>query len=233
MRIAVVGYSGRFGSAAVRILKDAGHAVIPVHGQDFTGEMLDSVDYALLAVPIRVALNMVSSCSDPGKLVEICSVKSPFRPFAEKIISIHPLFGPSSMNSQNPRNIIYIDDLSVPGSIDIIKQIFPGSSIRAMSSSQHDRAMVDLLVRPYILSLLADSSGKTQTDLTTRSSRMLSELESISSDENREVMMDTIAMNPYSMNILAKIRDELDRIIENAETSHAADHSVAAGNRNG
>ena len=229
----MVGYSGRFGSAAMKILKDAGHDVIPVHGPDFTGEMLDSVDYALLAVPIRAALNIVSSCSDPGKLVEICSVKSPFSPFSGKIISIHPLFGPSSLNPQNPRNIIYIDDLSVPGSIDIIKQIFQGSTIRVMTSSQHDRAMVDLLVRPYILSLLAESSGKSQTDLATRSSRMLSEFESISSDENRDVMMDTIAMNPYSMNVLAKIRDELDRIIENAETSHAADHSVAAGNRNG
>ena len=229
----MVGYSGRFGSAAMKILKDAGHDVIPVHGPDFTGKMLDSVDYALLAVPIRAALNIVSSCSDPGKLVEICSVKSPFSPFSGKIISIHPLFGPSSLNPQNPRNIIYIDDLSVPGSIDIIKQIFQGSTIRVMTSSQHDRAMVDLLVRPYILSLLAESSGKSQTDLATRSSRMLSEFESISSDENRDVMMDTIAMNPYSMNVLAKIRDELDRIIENAETSHAADHSVAAGNRNG
>ena len=221
----MVGYSGRFGSAAMKILKDAGHDVIPVHGPDFTGKMLDSVDYALLAVPIRAALNIVSSCSDPGKLVEICSVKSPFSPFSGKIISIHPLFGPSSLNPQNPRNIIYIDDLSVPGSIDIIKQIFQGSTIRVMTSSQHDRAMVDLLVRPYILSLLAESSGKSQTDLATRSSRMLSEFESISSDENRDVMMDTIAMNPYSMNVLAKIRDELDRIIENAETSHAADRS--------
>ena len=107
------------------------------------------------------------------------------------------------------------------------------SIITFLFSSQHDRAMVDLLVRPYILSLLAESSGKSQTDLATRSSRMLSEFESISSDENRDVMMDTIAMNPYSMNVLAKIRDELDRIIENAETSHAADHSVPAGNRNG
>ena len=232
MRIAVVGYSGRFGSAAVRILKDAGHAVIPVHGPDFTGEMLDSVDYAILAVPIRVALNMVSSCSDPGKLVEICSVKSPFRPFAGKIMSIHPLFGPSSMNSQNPRNIIYIDDLSVPGSIDVIKQIFPGSSIRVMSSSQHDRAMIDLLVRPYILSMLADSTGKAQTDLTTRSSRMLSEFEGIYSDESRGVMLDTIALNPYSMDILAKIRDRLDRIIENVENGDSQRQSAPVRNGN-
>ncbi|MCL5732823.1 MAG: hypothetical protein M1285_05445 [Candidatus Thermoplasmatota archaeon] len=232
MRIAVVGYTGRFGSAAMKLLKDAGHTVIPVHGVDFTEEMLDSLDYALLAVPIRAALNIVSSCRDPGKLVEICSVKSPFRPFAGKIISIHPLFGPSTLNSQNTRNIIYIDDLSTPGSIDIIKQMFPGSFIRIMSSSDHDRAMIDLLVRPYILSMLADSTGKAQTDLTTRSSRMLSEFEGIYSDESREVMMDTIALNPYSMDILAKIRDRLDRIIENVENGDSQRQSAPVRNGN-
>lgn len=222
MRIAVVGYTGRFGSAAMRLLGEAGHTVIPVHGLDFTDRILDSVDYALLAVPVHAALTIAGDCKDPGKLVEICSVKSPFRPFAGNIISIHPLFGPLTLNSGNQRNIIYIDDLSTPGSIGIIKQMFPGSSITSMSSSCHDRTMIDLLVRPYILSMLADSSGKAETDLTTRSSGMLSEFESIYEDESRDIMMDTISMNPYSMDILVKIRDRLGSIIENVENSHTA-----------
>ncbi len=226
MKIAVVGYSGRFGSAAMKLLNDAGHTTVPVHGTDFTCEMLDSIDYALLAVPVNAALKIISSCSDPGRLVEICSVKSPFRPFAGRTISIHPLFGPSTINSGEHGDIIYIEDYSVPGSADIIHQMFPGSPLRIMSSSDHDRAMIDLLVRPYVLSMLAHSSGKAETSLATRSSRMLSEFEGIYSDESEEVMADTISLNPYSMDILLKIREGLDRIIENAGMSGVKRHHL-------
>ncbi|MEM0156532.1 MAG: hypothetical protein QXN26_00510 [Thermoplasmataceae archaeon] len=232
MKIAVVGYTGRFGSAAMKLLNGSGHTTIPVHGTDFTGEILDSVDYALLAVPLPAAVKIISNCTDPGRLVEICSVKAPLKPFSGRIISIHPLFGPSTINSGKPGDIIYIEDYSIPGSTDVIHRMFPGSPLKIMSSSDHDRAMIDLLVRPYILSMLAHSSGKAETSLSTRSSRMLSEFEGICSDESIEVMMDTITLNPYSMDILVKIRDGLDRIIETAGRKEGQRHSVSPGSMN-
>jgi hypothetical protein len=45
-------------------------------------------------------------------------------------------------------------------------------------------------------------------------------------------MMDTIALNPYSMDILAKIRDRLDRIIENVEHGDSQRQSEPAQNGN-
>ncbi|EQD67240.1 prephenate dehydrogenase [mine drainage metagenome] len=107
MKIFVLGNQGRMGTFLTDFLGKKGFSV---NGSDITGdkaqgnedEMRDS-DVLILAVPQDEALKFVIEHEDFSNMVEIGSVKSIFRKFADKIVSIHPLFGPLSEDSE-PRN---------------------------------------------------------------------------------------------------------------------------------
>lgn len=212
MRIGVVGYSGRFGAAAVDHLRGKGHTVIPFHGREFQPEDSRSLDYVLLATPVEAALKFIDGSHEPWKMVEICSVKKPFLRYAGKIISIHPLFGPQTINDSRFRNIIHISDISIPGSNKMIESIFTDSKIVSMSARTHDLLMLDIMVKPYILSLVASDLGLPEVDIQTGSYRRLMGLAEISENESRKVMMDTIAMNPGSAEIIERAIDYLKQM---------------------
>ncbi len=214
MRIGIVGSGGRFGSAAVAYLRSRGHSVDGIHGRDFSRLFLDSVDYAILAVPVNAALSIIESCGDRGKMIEIGSVKRPFMKYRGEIISIHPLFGPLTFGNSEFRDVVYVKDLSVERTEDVISAIFPDSSIRPMTADEHDRLMSDLLVKPYILSLLGHEMGYSNHEMKTGSFVKFQSVASIVDSESPEVLTDTITLNPYSEETIISARKVLERILD-------------------
>lgn len=210
MEIFIIGNRGRMGSFLTELFKERG---FEVNGTDITAgntegreNEIRNSDAVILAVPQDIALKFVREHSDLENIIEIGSVKSVFTEFAGRIVSIHPLFGPLSQGSNAKKQIIFIEDISPVSKKDMIIKLFGHVEIISMTADRHDRIMADLLVAPYVISVLS-SKLNIHGDLTTRSSRTLGCMADISKAESMEVLRKTISMNPYSSLVFREIRE--------------------------
>ena len=210
MEIFILGNRGRMGSFLTELFKERGFDVSgsDIAAGDTEGRESDIMksDAVILSVPQDIALGFVRKHADLKNIIEIGSVKSVFTEFAGRIVSIHPLFGPLSQGSSARKQIIFIDDITPEVKKDMIIQLFGEVELVSMTADRHDRIMADILVAPYIISVLS-SRINIHGDLGTRSSRSLGCMADISKMESMEVLKKTISMNPYSPQVFKEIRE--------------------------
>jgi len=211
MKIAIVGYKGRFGSVLSKILEE--HEIIRVDKGDDINKSIRESELAFLSVPASEGIKIIKNCSEKEKIVEVSSIKRPFFEFRKKIISIHPLFGPRTYNDEKFRNIVFIDDISIDGSMDIIREIFKGFRIIVMNSEEHDKFISEQLVLPYILSVVAKNVSK-DNNILTGSKRILEDLKGIAESESPIVLRETIGLNKHSMEKFREIEKEIKYLLE-------------------
>lgn len=209
MEILVVGSRGGFGQAVTNYLEKGGHTVRGISRGDRIPEDLSGTDACILAVPVGEIGPFVDALGSIP-VIEISSTKAAVSNLKGKIVSIHPMFGPRSIEDARFHDIIYITDISMEGGKELISQLFPGFNTIEMTSAQHDDLMSDLLVKPYILSLLADSVLEEDTPVTGSSHRIFKDLAAISRSESRRVLEDSIRLNPNTSAILDRLMEELD-----------------------
>ena len=213
MRIIIIGSRGRLGSVLSSMFTSAGHIVVGI--DLFNAGILDreipGADIALMAVPIAESIRLLKRYTPVCTIIETSSVKGPFKEFRNGVISIHPLFGPLSVDEEGMNNIAFISDISPAGSIDIVRSLFPDSNIISMTAEDHDRLAIQLQVIPYIISILS-SRMMADTDVSTHSRKALSSLARVSGVQNGEVLKDTIRLNPFSKSAFTRILETLNEI---------------------
>jgi len=210
MRIIVLGSGGRLGRLLSTMFRESGHTVVGIDmdNSNMLEPEIQSSDIVFLAVPVGVAIKVIKNYHSTALLVEMSSVKEPFREFRDGIISIHPLFGPLSVSDPALRNILFISDISVQGTLDMLKDLFPGFNIFPVSAQQHDEMAIQLQVIPYIISILS-SRAIQDTAVSTHSKNALAKLAEVSEHQSEIVMRDTIRLNPFSGKAYAAIREIL------------------------
>ena len=216
MNITIIGGRGRIGSVLARMLSERGHSLVSLDIGDRIDldEIITNSDLVFLAVPVKEALGYLERAGDTNKLVELSSVKAPFRKFSGKIMSIHPLFGPKSLANGSGKQIIFVEDISRKGSIGRIRSLFEGCDVISLTSEEHDRAMGALLVTPYLLARLSESVLPAMDVLATNSYRKASEFYHLLDDENPGVVRDTISFNPFSDSVIAGMKKALGQVQE-------------------
>ena len=80
-----------------------------------------------------------------------------------------------------------------------------------MTADEHDELVSRIQVIPYIMSLLADQVSAVTT-INTRSKLILDSMAAICREQNRTVLIDTIARNPFSIGILKDIEEKMSRL---------------------
>ena len=214
MRVTVLGSSGRFGTFVSEYFRSHGNIVTSIDqnaSQKKLTESLLSSEISLLATPIKETISYVEEYSEVTQLVEVCSVKAPFRKYSGKILSIHPFFGPESFKDSSRRKIALITDICPVGSEFAVKKLFPDCSVVKMDSDEHDRMMAFEQGLPYLISLYLRESTRSIPPFT-GSGRMLREIIQLSDRESIKVMKDSIAENP-EVKILLLEMSEFFRLI--------------------
>jgi prephenate dehydrogenase/chorismate mutase/prephenate dehydrogenase len=213
MDIFILGNKGRMGSYLTNFLREKGFNIkgldiISKESENMEREMKNS-DVLILAIPQDEALKFVREHENFTNIMEIGSVKSIFKDFAGKIVSIHPLFGPISEGPDKQKRIIFIDDISPAEKKDLVLSLFGDIDLIGTTADKHDRIMADVLVAPYIISLIS-SRINPGSEFMTRSSQALDCIADISKLESMEVLRKTIFLNPYSMSVIRKIKLGID-----------------------
>ena len=206
MKILIIGSKGRLGKTLMDIFPEATGIDL---NDNTMGEELEKAEIAFLAVPLNVTLDIINKHPDHRAFVDLTSVKSPMKKYSKKVISIHPMFGPSSYKTN--KDILFITDISCENSIKTISGLFKEYNIIPLTADQHDELMGELLVKPYIVSYICDGE---QSSIETSSHKKLLELLSIKDNENKEIMLDTIICNENT----EKIIDEMEKRLEYIKT---------------
>ncbi len=205
MRILVVGSEGQMGRTIRKLLIDAGHQVF---SYDRRGEILipqeyqRSLDTVFLCTPLNQTLQYLKKYANRFTLIEMSSVKHPLLPYRKRMISIHPFFGPNSVHDD--KSIAFIDDISRDGALDLLSVLLPQCRFISMNAEEHDDAMVDSLVFPYLLSEIARILISKRTPLT-NSGRRLVDFARMNKDMNPEVVREIISTNPGTGLALKKL----------------------------
>ncbi|MGC8672741.1 MAG: hypothetical protein ACP5TO_04465 [Thermoplasmata archaeon] len=209
MKIGIIGSSGRLGKVLTKILKRK-NTVIACNKPECDRSVIENADLTFLCTPLKDTIQIITEFKNVNNLIEVTSIKTPFLKYKNKIISIHPLFGPRSYNKISFKNIIYITDISIEGTKEKIVNLFPDYHILDMTAIEHDKFISQQLVFPYILSIL---SNKYNLDNAyTNSAFITRKLSYIFENENKEVLFDTIIYNPYSIEIIRNLNFELNKI---------------------
>ena len=126
MNILIIGSRGRMGSTIYRILSDSRHTVIAVdtHNLDILDDVVDQADLAIIATPFDVTIEYINYLSPLVRCMELTSTKNAMHAFRNRVISIHPLFGPGSFENKDLRNIAFISDISPRDSLKLVRELF-------------------------------------------------------------------------------------------------------------
>jgi prephenate dehydrogenase/chorismate mutase/prephenate dehydrogenase len=207
MKITVIGSSGRFGGFVSEYLRSHGNIVTSIDLNPALKSLTESLlssDISMLATPLKETISYVEEYSDVAHLLEVCSVKAPFKKYSGKILSIHPFFGPESFNDPSKRKIALITDICPANSESIVKKLFPDCSILKMDSNEHDHMMAYEQGLPYLISLYFKESAQSISPFT-GSGRILKEIIRLSDKESIEVMKNSIRENPEVNILLSKM----------------------------
>lgn len=204
MKIALAGSSGNFGRLAGDLFTKNGHSVTGIARDKLDSTDFSKFDVFFLSVPVTEVGKYLQSCGD-CPAVEISSVKEPIRKYRGKVISIHPIFGPRSIGNPDFRNIIYVDDLSPENGAETVNRLFPDFRLVHMTAEEHDRAMVEVLVKPFFMSRIASEISGGDLEFNGPSQMVLRQLASISASESSGVLEDTIRLNPFAKPALSEI----------------------------
>ncbi len=205
MKILIIGSEGRLGITLMHIFPNS--AGIDTGNEDLLEQELGKAQIAFLAVPLNATLDIINRYPDYRGFVDLTSVKSPIKRFSGKVISMHPMFGPSSYITN--KDILFINDISPANSLEVMLDLFGGYNITSVTADEHDKLMAELLVKPYILSYISDSR---EMKIETSSHKKLLELIGIKYAENQDIMLDTIKFNKYTQPIIQEIEEKLGNI---------------------
>jgi prephenate dehydrogenase len=213
MNIIIIGSRGRIGSTIFNILSVYNHTLIGIdtHNRGILEDVLIRADLAIIATPLAVTIEYLENLSSRVSCMELTSAKIAMLRFKNRAISIHPLFGPGSLDDKDLRNLAFISDISPPNSEKLVRDLFKGFKVTSMSAEEHDELVSRIQVVPYIMSLLAEQVSSV-TEMSTRSKRILDSMAAICHEQNRTVLMDTIIRNPFSLSALKDIEDKLNKI---------------------
>ena len=213
MKVALAGSTGHFGKLASKLFTGSGHSVTGISREKWASTDFSEFDLCFLSVPVTEVGKYLENCGDCPS-VEISSVKDPIKKYRGRVISIHPVFGPRSIDNPDFRNIIYVDDLSPDNGTEIISSLFPEFRLVHMTAEEHDRAMVEVLIKPFFMSRIAAEITGGTFEFTGPSQMVLRQLASISASESSGVLEDTIRLNPFAraaLKEIAQVSNELEK----------------------
>ncbi len=205
IKTTIIGYKGHLGSVLLKLFPDS--YCVDMNNKDELKRYLEISDYAFLAVPIDEEKSIIKNNLGFTGFIDLSSIKNEIVEFKDKIISIHPLFGPLSY--EKSKDIIFINDISYEGTIAVIKRLFKNYNIIPMSYNEHDKLISEILVKPYILSYISDSLN---SEIKTNSYIKFLNIYNIKNNENIENVLNTIALNRNSYKIIEEMEKKLDAL---------------------
>ena len=171
--------------------------------------MMQDFDYLVLNHTTTVNRRIISKLENREKVIEFSMAKTPMLQFRGQVVSL----GIIPEAGEQPRKVVnIITDISRDGYDEVILDLFNGANFVTQDSSKFDVQVSELLVKPYILSLMARKiSNLDQVPRTKEYDRILDLSRSVT-NYNVESMRDLIRNSPLTGETFSKLEENLKRV---------------------
>lgn len=194
-----------------QLIRSNGHELLVTGQQDpgILSGMVEDYDYFILNQTTTVNRRIASRLGNREKVIDFSMAKAPMLQFRNEIVSL----GLIPETGEQPRKTMsIITDICREDYDQAVQEIFSGANFITQDSSAFDLEVSELLVKPYIMSLLS----RKITDLdhipkTPEYDRILDLSRSVT-NYNIDDMRDLIRNNPHSGEIFSKMEENLKRV---------------------
>lgn len=231
-RFGVLGF-GRFGQMVVRELEPHGEVVVhdphetaafPVRNVSL--EQAATARSVILAVPIRrleeTLRTLVPHLQAGTLVVDVASVKTYPLSWMESIlpsdvdyVGTHPLFGPDSAKTGlSGHRMVIVPGRIGPVRLDRMHRFLHRIGLRTVTTTTevHDRAMARTQALTHWLGRALGEFGAAQESIDTHGYRLLLQVSTWASRDQRQLFEDMHRFNPYSAEVRARFRAALESL---------------------
>ena len=186
----------------------------------------------VLAVPIgqiERTLQKIASQLQAKTIIDVCSVKQhptqlmlKYLPAETQIITMHPMFGPDSYNSNQQQNMMMYPVRARAELFQQWQEYFRGKHIHisVMTPKQHDQ---DIALSQNLTHLIGRILGELtlqDSAIATTGYRSLQKIVEQTCNDSWELFADMMQYNRYSRKMLAQLVDASDKIITKLKLSN-------------
>lgn len=171
--------------------------------------MMQDFDYLVLNHTTTVNRRIISKLENREKVIEFSMAKTPMLQFRGKVVSL----GIIPEAGEQPRKVVnIITDISRDGYDEVILDLFNGANFVTQDTSKFDAQVSELLVKPYILSLMARKISNLDQVPRTKEYDKILDLSRSVTNYNVESMRDLIRNSPLTGEIFSKLEENLKRV---------------------
>ncbi len=172
-------------------------------------EMADGFDYVILNQSTTVNRRIISAIENREKIIEFSMAKAPMAQFRNQVISLGMI---PEAGEQQRKTVSIITDICREDYDEVVQDIFSGANFITQASTKFDSQVSELLVKPYILSLLARKVSDLDYIPKTKEYEKMLELSRSVTNYNVDYMRDLIRNNPHTSDIFSKMEENLKRV---------------------
>ena len=172
-------------------------------------DVLVEYDYLILNQTTTVNRRIISRMDSRDKVVEFSMAKSPLLQFRDQIISLGII---PEAGEQQRRTINIITDLCREGYDEAVQDIFYGANFVTIESSKFDSEVSEVLVKPYVMSLLSRKISDLDYIPRTKEYERILDLSRSVTNYNVDYMRDLLRNNPDTGEIFGKMEENLKRV---------------------
>ena len=171
--------------------------------------MMQDFDYLVLNHTTTVNRRIISKLENREKVIEFSMAKTPMLQFRGKVVSL----GIIPEAGEQPRKVVnIITDISRDGYDEVILDLFNGANFVTQDTSKFDAQVSELLVKPYILSLMARKISNLDQVPRTKEYDKILDLSRSVTNYNVESMRDLIRNSPLTGETFSKLEENLKRV---------------------
>ena len=215
MKLCLASTANSSGRYLEEVLKSNSHNVFRTRTNN-AGEIEDLLgQYDFLVLNFTTSLNrrIIENVVDRSRIVEMSPAKTPMMRYRGEIISLSILRTYNRATDTGGSILTVIEDISREGTREIVEELF-GTAMESMSKTaeEHDKLISELLVKPYILSLLSRKISDLDFTPTTPEYDMLLDLSRSIDNYNIDTVRDLLRNNPQTGEIFAGMEASLKRV---------------------
>lgn len=185
-----------------------------VHTSDpeSVSRLLPDFDYVLMNHRTSLNRRIIEKLEDRTKIIDLSVAKTPMSRYKGQLISLALINKVGEESGKPEYELAVIRDISTENAVAIASQIFPGVQIVEKTSDEHDKLMSEILVKPYIFSLLSRKVTNLDQVPKTGEYEMALELSRYVNNYNIDHIRDLLRNNPYTPEVFSKMEDNLKRV---------------------
>lgn len=169
-------------------------------------------DFVILNGKISINRRVIENTSKRGRIIDLSLSKGVMKRYEGQITSLSIVVVPSKNGEEERFRFLLAKDISMPESENIIGDLFGMINLESFTSTEIDKIVSEILVKPYLMALLSRKIIDLDFEDPSGEYKLVQELARIVDNYNIDQIRDLMRNNPHTGTIVAKLEENIKRV---------------------